>query len=651
MGPHEAQVGAQVGALLPPVAGHLRHQGPLAVDDLVVGDRQDVVLAVRVHHRERHLVVVVRAVHRVVAHVLERVVHPAHVPLQAEAQPAEAARPRVVGGPGDAVPGRGLLGDGHHARAAPVHRGVHLLEEGHRVQVLPAAVLVRRPLARLARVVQVEHRGDRVHAQPVDVELLAPVHGVRDEEVAHLAPAEVELQRAPVGMGGPQRVVVLVQRTPVELRERPVVAREVGRHPVHQHPDARLVQFVHQVLEVVGGAEPGRRRVEPGDLVAPGAAEGMLGDRHQLDMREAHLLDVGRELLGQPAVRQPRPPGRQVHLVDREGGVVHRGVRPVRQPLPVTPLVVRGVHDRGGGGRDLGTAGQRVGAQGARAVRAGDLELVQLSVADPRHEQLPDPGAAERAHREAGAVPEVEPARDPHAPRVRRPHREPGAGDALVGGDVRAERLPELLVPALADQMQVQLAEGGQEAVGVLGLVHRAVVRHQQPVDGDLGEREQGGEEAVAVVVQLRPQLARDHGDRPRVRAERAEGDPARHRVRAQHGVRIVVGAVQQPCAVPGVDGRGHGDLRTGYRRLCGDRRGGRRCPRRDVRGGRRRLRGDLLRRRLPGGGLPPGRGFLLGLGFLVSLGGHGRASWSGRARRRTAFSGTGSQSGRCRAS
>ena len=34
--PHEGEVGAQVGQLLPPVAGHLAQQRALAVDDLVV---------------------------------------------------------------------------------------------------------------------------------------------------------------------------------------------------------------------------------------------------------------------------------------------------------------------------------------------------------------------------------------------------------------------------------------------------------------------------------------------------------------------------------------------------------------------------------------------------------------------------------------
>ena len=59
-----ARKARSVGQLLPAVAGHLAQQRPLAVDDLVVADRQHEVLAPGVHERERQLVVVVLAVDR-----------------------------------------------------------------------------------------------------------------------------------------------------------------------------------------------------------------------------------------------------------------------------------------------------------------------------------------------------------------------------------------------------------------------------------------------------------------------------------------------------------------------------------------------------------------------------------------------------------
>ena len=116
----------QVRELLPVVAGHLRRERALAVDDLVVRQRQHVVLAPRVHGPERQLVVVVLAVDRVEREVLERVVHPAHVPLRAEAQTIRVRRPR------HARPRRRLLRVRLHVGERPVDLFVHLLQERHR---------------------------------------------------------------------------------------------------------------------------------------------------------------------------------------------------------------------------------------------------------------------------------------------------------------------------------------------------------------------------------------------------------------------------------------------------------------------------------------------------------------------------------------
>ena len=63
--------------------------------------------------------------------------------------------------------------------------------------------------------------------------------------------AEVEDQRAPVRVLAQVRVGVLVQRLAVEPGQRPFVLGEVRRHPVQEHADAGLVQFVHQVPEFV----------------------------------------------------------------------------------------------------------------------------------------------------------------------------------------------------------------------------------------------------------------------------------------------------------------------------------------------------------------------------------------------------------------
>ena len=242
--------------------------------------------------------------------------HPAHVPLEAEAQAA------LGGGPGDALPRGRLLGDRDRAGHPLVDGGVHLLQELHGLEVLAAAVHVGRPLAGLPGVVEVEHRGDGVDPQAVDVELLEPVERVGDQEVADLAAPEVEDERAPVGVLPARRVRVLVERGAVEAGQRELVLGEVRGHPVDEDADAGLVQPVDEVAEAVGVAEARGGREVRRDLVAPRAAERVLHDRHELDVGEAEVGDVvdeavGHLLVGVRAAAVVLLPRAEVHLVDR----------------------------------------------------------------------------------------------------------------------------------------------------------------------------------------------------------------------------------------------------------------------------------------------------------------------------------------------
>ena len=197
----------------------------LPVHHLVVGEREHEVLGLRVHGPEGELVVVVLPHDRVPPQVLERVVHPAHVPFVAEAEPALVGRPR------DERPGRRLLRDRLRAFAAPVDLDVQPPQELDRVEVLAAAEAVRHPLALLARVVEVEHRGHGVDAQRVGVVELEPVHGAAQEEAPHLVAPVVEDEAAPVGVEALARVAVLVEVGAVEVAEAVGVGRESGRAP------------------------------------------------------------------------------------------------------------------------------------------------------------------------------------------------------------------------------------------------------------------------------------------------------------------------------------------------------------------------------------------------------------------------------------
>ncbi len=163
----------------------------------------------------------------------------------------------------------------------------------------------------------------------------------------------------------------------------------------------------------------------------------------------------------------------------------------------------------------------------------------------------------------AEAAPAVEVAHDAHGLRVRRPDAEARAVDALVRAVVGAEHLPQLLVAALGPQVEVDLADARNEAVGVVGQpVGPAVVGGAHGVGLALVEpaRQEAVPESVGVMGERVLGAVGAH-DRD-ARGERAHDahEPAALDVPLpERLVRLRVAALDERAAVVGVQ-RGRAD-------------------------------------------------------------------------------------------
>jgi pyruvate/2-oxoglutarate dehydrogenase complex dihydrolipoamide acyltransferase (E2) component len=349
---------------------------------------------------------------------------------------------------------------------------------------------------------------------------------------------------------------VLVEGRAVEAAEREVVVREVGGHPVDDHPDPAVVEGLDHRREVVGVAEARGRRVVPGDLVAPRAVERMLGHGEELDVREPEGAAVRDELLGRLTVAEPCPvlvphPRSEMDLVDGHRRPIRIALRAGAHPLAVRPRVRRWVpNSRRRLGPDLHREREGVGLEPQRAVAAQDLELVELAHADARDEELPDAGAPHRPHREQTAVPAVEVAHDPDAPCVRCPDREADASDALVGPRMRPEDLVEPLVRSLADEVEVDLADRRREPIGIVALPRVPVGEREPDAVVDLVRVHARYEDGPAPVADRFHRgdgtVPPDELGRPRVRMKGPDDRAARDRMRAEDRVRVVVLATRE---------------------------------------------------------------------------------------------------------
>jgi len=139
------------------------------------------------------------------AHVLEKIVHPTHIPLETKSQSTQVGRTR------DSRPGRRFFGDGHDSRETLVANGVKVFHEFDGIEILATAMNIGYPFARFPGVVKVEHGSNGIHSQAVDMVFVEPEKSVGDQEVSYFIAPEIKNSGAPVFVLAPARVFVIVK--------------------------------------------------------------------------------------------------------------------------------------------------------------------------------------------------------------------------------------------------------------------------------------------------------------------------------------------------------------------------------------------------------------------------------------------------------
>ena len=345
MSKHEAVGCTQICKLELPLARHLADHRTFSVYDLVVREGQNKVLAVRIDHAERQLTVMVGTEERIELHIIEEIVHPAHVPLIVKSKAALLYRDRHL-----RPCGRLLCDQKRTVRILFINR-IQMLEKFDRFQVLIAAVNIRHPLTVVLAIVEVQHRSDCVHADAVCMVYIFPEQCIGDQEVRYFRTAIVVNQGTPVRMGTFARIEVLIQTGAVKCAQPKRIARKMCRYPVQNDTDALFMHVVHEIHKILRGAVAGSRCIVAGHLIAPRRIKWMLHDRQQLHVRISHLFYIvcqhRRKL---PVIVELSsiirlPPGAKMQLVDGHRLFLGCYLFPVRQPLLIGPGKPRQVSD------------------------------------------------------------------------------------------------------------------------------------------------------------------------------------------------------------------------------------------------------------------------------------------------------------------
>ena len=542
---HIAVAGAQIRELVRILSGHLPQHRSLAVHHFVMGQNQHEMLAVRVNHGKGQLIVVVGAEIGIIADIIEEIVHPPHVPLHGKTESV------IVQIPGDLGPGGGLLRDGQRPSSPLLDHAVDVLQKFHGLQVLVAAIDIGYPLSIVLSVVEIQHRSHRIHADAIRMILFDPVQGVGDQIVTHFRPSVIVDESAPVGVEPLSGILMLVQACPVERGQSPGIPREMGRNPVQNHADARFVQLVYEVHEVLRGPVSGRRRIVADDLIAPGTVERMLHYRHQLHMRISHFLHIGNHFRRQFAIIVVQPPilrlgeRTQIHFIDADRFPVEVLLLPGRDPAFILPGKPVDIADHGCGIRpELLAEGVGIRLQISEPALGLELELIVFPFFHAGNEDFKDAGIPQSAHLVQPSVPAVKipDHADPHS--VGRPNRKMHSFHAVQRHHMSAKNPIGLIMNPRIELRGVLLRDHRFEAIGIFDLLLIPVlIGNPIGVASDLLFRDQDCEITVFVlhlhliILALFPM--EHYGDRVRMKSLHYRG--VARLMGAQQPVRIVL--------------------------------------------------------------------------------------------------------------
>ena len=192
-----------------------------------------------------------------------------------------------------------LFGDGDRIGVDAMDQLIGQREVRHSIGILMTIEVVGvRGEALAEAVVVVQHRGDAVEAEAVELEDLQPILTVGEEEVHDVVASVVEAQRVPSGMIA-ARPFVEEERAGAVIACQPfdLIAYGMTVHEVHDDLETSCVSSIDERLQFVGRTEAATGCEEAGDMVAKGAIVRMLLDGHDLNGIIPEVNDTGKDLL------------------------------------------------------------------------------------------------------------------------------------------------------------------------------------------------------------------------------------------------------------------------------------------------------------------------------------------------------------------
>ena len=257
------------------IAGHLLNDRRLSMHHFIVRQRKQIVFIIKILHGEGELMIILRTIRRIRPEIVQRIVHPAHVPLIVEPESALRNRlryPRIGGG---------ILRDEHNLRMALLKSVVHTADKFDGIRVHTAS-LISLPVNQIS---------DCIKSKSIEMIHADPEIGSRVQEGAHIPAGVAEIAAAPLTVAD-RLVRILVQMSAVVLPEAEIVHRKMYGHHIKDHTDICCMKLINQLLQPVRLSVARCRAEKAKRLISPGLIRRIFIQRHNFHTVKMVFLQI-----------------------------------------------------------------------------------------------------------------------------------------------------------------------------------------------------------------------------------------------------------------------------------------------------------------------------------------------------------------------
>ena len=122
--------------------------------------------------------------------------------------------------------------------------------------------------------------------------MLQPEDGITNQKGTHFTSSIIKNQAFPIWVISFSTVWMFEKIGSIKKSQSVGIIRKMGRNPIQNHPNSRLMQFIDQNHEILRFSKTGSGCKIPNQLITPRGIVGIFHYWHELHMRKTRFLYI-----------------------------------------------------------------------------------------------------------------------------------------------------------------------------------------------------------------------------------------------------------------------------------------------------------------------------------------------------------------------